>query len=761
MRNALLLLIAVTLVACSDEPAGAPDSAPPDAALADGAADAADPLADAGPPPGCGSGSYVPAAGLTELKWFSGAKVQHIRAQTWTITSNNVKYDLSKVPLHQAVRFELEHPAEVHGFAVQWENVPTGAKPTDLLTAGLYRDFGHNGFDFWAKEPLWTGARCVKDHKQGGWLTYGFGKPVKVAQPGLVYVAHRADKPSEPVFGFDDSKSSDGKCDKFAKCHSSLNLPTSDAVPKGMNFNGLSFSFQYNFRVKLLVKYTRQVKAADRMFQQDTAVKAASSSVSWGDYDNDGWDDLLVGGTLYHNVKGKLTDVTKASGITALKTSATGGTWGDYDNDGCLDLLLFAESMVRADTLLKGDCKGGFTDVTAKAGITDQQSYNSCGAAKNIRAPTAAAAWIDIDSDGYLDLYLANFICWAQNSYYKDTVFHNKGDGTFEEWTAKKGFSNDTETASRGAAPVDFDNDGDVDLFVLTYRLQKNIFFINNGDGTVSDKGDDLGFAGNPRFFAGKYYYGHTIGAAWGDLDNDGDFDLVAANLAHPRFFHFSDRTQILINDGKGKLVDKSGLWKKPYGNPSGLRYQETHSVPVLGDFDNDGILDLAITAIYDGRPTDFYWGQGDGTFKLDVHSTGIQTKNGWGVSAADYDNDGDLDLYATGLWVNKRQAASSARWLQVRAVGGKKSNRAAIGATVRIKVGSKSYMRHVQGGTGKGCQDSMYLHFGLGSATSVDQISVAFPGAGSVTYKGPFKADQRVWVYEDGKVFKGWAPKP
>jgi hypothetical protein len=181
--------------------------------------------------------------------------------------------------------------------------------------------------------------------------------------------------------------------------------------------------------------------------------------------------------------------------------------------------------------------------------------------------------------------------------------------------------------------------------------------------------------------------------------------------------------------------------------------------VPVLGDFDNDGNLDLAITCVYDGRPSDFYWGKGDGTFTLDVHSTGITTENGWGAAVSDYDHDGDLDLFATDLFVNSSKASD--HWLQVRAVGNKGSNWAALGAAVTVKVGTRTYMRHVQGGSGKGCQDSLYLHFGLGTATKVDEIGVAFPGKAAVTYKGPFATDQRVWVYQDGTTHKGWPPKP
>ena len=144
--------------------------------------------------------------------------------------------------------------------------------------------------------------------------------------------------------------------------------------------------------------------------------------------------------------------------------------------------------------------------------------------------------------------------------------------------------------------------------------------------------------------------FGHTIGTAWGDLNNDGRFDVVQANLAHPRFFNFSAKTQVMIAQEDGKFVDNQGDWSKPYGD-AGLRFSETHSIPVLGDFDQDGNLDLVISATYDGRPTDFYWGKGDGTFTLDSYRSGITMTGGWGMAASDLDNDGDLDMLIAGHW--------------------------------------------------------------------------------------------------------------
>jgi hypothetical protein len=689
----------------------------------------------------------APPPDTETLAWDDGDPAASIDDFTWAY--NGV--ELRDVRLNEAVRFELEHPALVHAFSVRWTQVPEDSEVE--LTAGLWRDFGHNGFDFWPAEAIWQGAICVSEIGEDGWVTYVLSEPHVVEQPGLVYVAHQRTGGGEPSFAMDQSYlTEEGTCGSFDDCHSSVNGP--DEV-EGSLYNGITFPIPYDYLVRLHVSYT-QTDPGPVTFELNESI-TMSSRMAWGDYDGDGWDDIMTNGVYLwrNNGDGTFSDVTGESDLGVI--AGDGGVWGDYDNDGCLDYFAQADSYSRADVLLHNNCDGTFSDVTAESGITDQQDYNDCDDAEsNLHAPTAASAWLDVNGDGYLDLFMANMICWTNERTYSDNYFLNNGDGTFTDLSGENGFSG-LRMAGRGAAPADVNGDGWVDLFVNNYRLNQNLFFVNLGDGLVDEDAAGSGVAGHKVSSA----YGHTIGAVWGDLDNDLDLDLISANLAHPRYYDFSDKTQVLINAGDGTFTDKTEGWETPFSNPTGLRYQETHSVPVLSDVNNDGYLDLGITAVYDGRPTDFYWGNGDGTFTLDVYTAGLEAvENGWGIAASDYDNDGDSDWATSmGLYQNVLSDDNKGHWISVKAVGDVVSNREALGATVIIEAADKAFMRHVSGGNGQGCQDSSYLHFGLGELTSIDRITVDFPGSGVVVSNGPWDADQRIWVYESGTTATGWAP--
>lgn len=725
----------------------------------------------------CNSGlGWIPPK-LPAMSHDDGTPATTLPKQNWKIAGS---YVMNDHPTWEAVRFDVEKPSRVWGFSIQWAVTPTddaGQAATELA-AGLYPDFSDNGFDFYRWDPLWQGSRCQGDATKDplpsqhgeGWLDYALPEPLIIDQPKGLYVAHLRKTGADPAFAMDGSAPENcadpqNCCNAFTACHSAWNLPELQNFTMSntayYNWNGVSSSLDRDFLVRLWVE---EIPAdTTKVFKAVEGIVPGGRQ-SFGDYDNDGDDDLLMGGPLlYRNDAGKFTDITKTSGLSG---GCSGGVWGDFDNDGCADLFCYIEDFSTEDSLWKGDCKGTFSNVTVASGISGKQSYNTCKD-KGTHAPSAGAGWADLDGDGLLDLYVSRFQCWDDYTPYADTVFHNLGGGKFENWTGSKGFlgEKDTKTPSRGVVPVDADQDGDMDIFVNNYVLIRNLFYRNDGD-TFAEVGQKNGLAGVKNLWSSQTYYGHSIGAVFGDLNGDGLLDAVVANLAHPRFFIFSNKTQVLLQDSPGHWSDLQGAWTenakstqpKQQQGGAGLRYQETHSVPALGDFDNDGDLDLAISAVYDGRPTDFYWGNGDGTFSIDRARAGISSRNGWSMAVADIDNDGDLDLAAQGEML-RNVLPCKGNWLQVRLVGDGGSNRMGLGATVKVFSGETSWLRYVSGGNGQGGQDSATLHFGVATTSTIDKIEVRWIGGEVTTYAGPFATNQRLWLYQTGKIAPGWAP--
>ena len=321
-----------------------------------------------------------------------------------------------------------------------------------------------------------------------------------------------------------------------------------------------------------------------------------------------------------------------------------------------------------------------------------------------------------MDADGLLDLYVTHFICWSTGKFYQDRVWRNLGQGQFEELTGSNGFwgTGNSPLASRGVYPLDADLDGDIDLFINNYRLHRNQFFQNQGNGTVTEAARDLQLQGRASTLSGSTTYGHSIGSAWGDLDNDGDFDAVIANLAHPRFYDFSDKTEVLIQETTGP----SPIFKAALSSHSarlGSAFQETHSVPALADFNLDGNLDLVLSATYDGRPTDVYLGQGNGRFQPYHFESGILETNGWGLAVADFNQDGKPDVASKTQLFRNQALGDETRWYQFTVVGDETANRAGIG-TVLVATLSDGTTRiqQVSGGSGQGCQDSLTVQFSM-----------------------------------------------
>lgn len=651
-------------------------------------------------------------------------------------TDTGLVLDLNAVEVFGGNGFKLDGPADVVGAEVRWANLPSDPAPVELTA---WPDFSSDGFAFDVENPLGTYTRCLDSSSEGEWVSYAFDAPIPVEQPLHVFVGYHRDEVQQdedgwvydaPELLFENWQPEE------EPYHAGIRWPAWEPE----RFYGGQVSPWYTWQVRLAVVPRDRIAESERGFEAREGFRAGSR-VAWGDYDNDGDDDLMTNGPrLYRNDDGELVDVTETAFAAGLSGGSGGGVWGDYDNDGCLDYF----GQGRRDLLLHNACDGTFVDVTDASGISDLQGDRDCdGDGVDEPSPTEGAGWADVDGDGFIDLYLANYECSSEFDFYqnyRDRLFCNQGDGTFVDCGDEVGIS-DAHHAGRGVTVADYDADGDTDIFVSNYRLDPNFFYENDGRGGLEDVAREAGVQGVEISGA----FGHTIGSVFGDIDLDGDLDLVQANLAHPFYYQFSDLSGVFVQD-RGVFVDE--------GAQRGLYYRETASNPTLFDADNDGDLDLFVTNVYRGRDSDFYENDGTGHFTLRNYESGLVVQNGWGGAAADVDSDGDMDLVAYELFENH---GADGHWVQVRAVG-VGTNVSAIGAIVEVEAGGVTTLQPVGGASGTSSQDSFTRHFGLGDTTTVDAIRVRFP-YGDVVEVTDVDADQRVWIYSDGEVGYGLAP--
>ena len=268
----------------------------------------------------------------------------------------------------------------------------------------------------------------------------------------------------------------------------------------------------------------------------------------------------------------------------------------------------------------------------------------------------------------------------------------------------------------RGVTWSDLNADGYQDIVVANYRLDPNFLWVNDQGGGFTDKAKTFNIRGNMTDGA----FGHSIGPASGDLDNDRDPDLVITNLAHPRYIQYSDKTMVLINKGAPSFEFINRF------DSSGIAFEETHSDPALADADNDGDLDLYITSIYKGRNTHLYLNDGAGRFVDATWLSGTRFKNTWGAAFADFNNDGFADLLVASSdgVILLQNNGNDNHWVKV-AINDSRCNRYGVGGIIRVKYDGKQQVREVVCGRGTGSQDGRSTIFGLGSYNGPVRISV------------------------------------
>ena len=468
------------------------------------------------------------------------------------------------------------------------------------------------------------------------------------------------------------------------------------------------------------------------------------------DYDNDGWPDILLRNArqpqveVLHN-EGDGTFALRQLYLKATARSAGNGgpLYGDYDNDGDLDPFFPLSTSIRGpgaqfsgkveemfyrNLLLRND-RGRFVDVTDEAGLSQEGVWGS-------------AIWFDYDRDGFIDLYVGQWVrpvlggtVVEGEETLRNVLYRNNRDGTFSEATAEAGLDlqwhdpgsplSGGNTAGHIAA--DFNDDGWTDLYMLV-PLSPNRLLINEGgrfrDATTSETG----------------IVAQNFGGAAGDIDHDGDLDLVAAansggfvNIEANR-----ESSRLLINLGEGEFLDVT----------EGVGLQSLIGADLFTarffDFDNDAGLDLMPGLLLPS----LFENQGDGTFLERPFQTGLPGA----LTMADWNDDGFLDVTVRDLFLNKGNAN---HYLAIDLVG-VESNRDGFGTRVFATTGEKRQTRELMSADGW-LQDDLRLHFGLGEATVVDQLEVRWL-SGQVDVINNVPADQTIRIIEGRGE---WYPAP
>jgi len=507
-------------------------------------------------------------------------------------------------------------------------------------------------------------------------------------------------------------------------------------------------------------------------------IETKGNGIAFLDYDRDGWPDLyLSNGTrlegfptgekptnhLYHNNhNGTFTDVTARSGL-ARTGWQTGVCVGDFDNDGWDDLMLTYWGQNR---LYRNNHDGTFTDVTERAGLRQSKVRWGTG-----------CTFLDYDRDGFLDLFIANYLEFdpkaapspgdAPYCSWKgmpvlcgprglpdghNVLYHNNGDGTFADVSDSSGVGK-TGGKGLGAVSYDFDNDGWPDIYVANDSVPSQLYH-NNHNGTFTEIAQKAGVAFNED---GSEQGG--MGLAVGDFDGDGWLDIFKTNFADdvPNLYH---------NNGNGTfsdLVFSAGLG----GNTNLVSWGAGFL-----DADNDGWKDILyvnghvypevdqhqMASAY-RQPRQLYRNLGNGRFENVSSRAGPafeELYSSRGCAFADFNNDGKVDVAIMNmndrpsLWQNMTSNANAA--ILVKLIG-TRTNRSAIGARVRVVTGKHVQIDEGHSGDSVMSMSDLRLHFGLGSARKVDSLEVRWPTTGLTEKFHDVPVNQIVYIEEGSGI--------
>ena len=454
---------------------------------------------------------------------------------------------------------------------------------------------------------------------------------------------------------------------------------------------------------------------------------SSAGGVVVDDFDNDGRLDILTSNSNHcaamqlfrRDENGMFVDRTAQAGLSG-QLGGLNVNQADYNNDGCRDVLLMRGGweLAQRKSLLRNNCDGTFTDMTAAAGLLTPVTS------------TQTSTWADIDNDGWIDLFVGNEDAPAQ-------LFHNRRDGTFVDIAASAGVQRSAFTKAVTAG--DYDNNGFADLYVSNFR-GGNLLYRNNGNLTFTEVATAAGVPGADRGFPAWFF----------DYDNDGWDDLFAASY----FLSLEETARsylgLPLNGGTMKLYRNTGDGRfVDVTKAAGLNKSLMPMGSNFGDIDNDGFLDIYLgtgsPSYVSLVPSMLLRNRGGQSFADVTVSSGTgEMHKGHGVAFADLDNDGDDeivfkvggatpgDAHAFRLFENPGHGND---WLGVRLVG-VRSNRAAIGARIKVTVeetgGTRRSMYRTVNSGGSFGASPLEQHIGLGKGARVVELEVRWPASGT-----------------------------
>jgi len=473
-------------------------------------------------------------------------------------------------------------------------------------------------------------------------------------------------------------------------------------------------------------------------------IQGGGNRLAVADYNNDGYDDLLIGGKLFKNDflnTQTFIDVTSQAG---LQGSPLANLFVDMDNDGDIDLLYLESN--DSSFIYINDGHANFS----KNQIT--------GIPINALDKINAVSMADINNDGYLDLFIGQLWKDYPNALPK-FLYINDRNNDFKDYSKllydKK--ENLENAPCRGSQFVDINNDGFPDLYVANYvttaskiSSPRDELWLNNRDGSFSNIINQTGIDTT----IGTLFWNMSSGCHWGDYNNDGYMDLLAPSLCHPRF----------MNGNNNEYTNPTTIYMNTFGNHSslkfidtkgkhGIQYEETHAGASWGDINNDGLLDFFISTYYGCRYNDIYIQKSDHSFELVSFETSLHEERGdqdgiW----FDFNNDGNLDLLCNGkLYENKAKQNGNFIIISLQSSDG---NKQGVGSKVMVYANGQRFTREVTLGHGQKMQSSYRLHFGVGNALQIDSIQVIWANTGETTVYENLKINTLYKLLDNGLKF-------